>query len=66
MSLLSDTELTAIARNHARVAAIPTQAETIDLFTAGEQGVAPTLCGETTERAGRAQSDNRQSCLLFQ
>ena len=66
MSLLSDAELAAIARNHARVAALPTQAQTLDMFAQGEQVETLTLCGETiTARPARAVSTDRQTALLF-
>ena len=67
MSLLSDTELAAIARNHARVAALPTQAQTLDMFAQGEQVETLTLCGETiATRPARAVSTDRQTCFLLQ
>ena len=66
MSLLSDTELAAIARNPARVSALPTQAQTLDMFAQGEQVETLTLCGETiTTRPARAVSTDRQTALLF-
>jgi len=66
MSLLSDSELSAIARNHARVAAIPTQAQTLDMFAQGEQVEELTLCGEIlTERPPRARSTDRQLSILL-
>ena len=66
MSLLSDAELAAIARNHARVSALPTHAETLDMFAQGEQVETLTLCGETiTTRPARAVSTDRQTALLF-
>jgi len=66
MSLLTDPELSAIARNHARVAAIPTQAETLDMFASGEQTEELTLCGEIlTERPARARSTDRQTSILL-
>ena len=67
MSLLSDTELAAIARNHARVSALPTHAETLDMFAQGEQVETLTLCGETiTAHPARAVSTDRQTCFLLQ
>jgi len=66
MSLLSDSELSAIARNHARVAAIPTQAQTLDMFAQGEQTEELTLCGEIlNERPARARSTDRQTSILY-
>ena len=66
MSLLSETELAAIARNHARVAALPTQAQTLDMFAQGEQVETLTLCGETiTARPVRAVSTDRQLSMLL-
>ena len=66
MSLLTDSELSAIARNHARVAAIPSQAQTLDMFAQGEQTEELTLCGETiTTRPARAVSTDRQSSILL-
>jgi hypothetical protein len=66
MSLLSDSELSAIARNHARVAAIPTQAQTLDMFAQGEQTEELTLCGEIlTERPARARSNDRQTQIFL-
>ena len=67
MSLLSDSELSAIARNHARVAALPTQAQTLDMFAQGEQVETLTLCGETiTTRPARAVSTDRQTAIFLQ
>jgi len=66
MCLLSDSELSAIARNHARVAALPTQAQTLDMFAQGEQTEELTLCGEIlTERPARAGSTDRQTSILL-
>ena len=66
MSLLSDTELAAIARNHERVSALPTHAETLDMFAQGEQVETLTLCGEIlTERPARARSTDRQLSILL-
>lgn len=66
MSLLSDTELAAIARNHARVSALSTHAETLDMFAQGEQVETLTLCGEiVTERPARARSTDRQLSILL-
>lgn len=66
MSILSDSELSAIARNHARVSALPTQAQTLDIFATGAQVETLTLCGETiTARPARAVSADRQTQILF-
>jgi hypothetical protein len=66
MSLLSDSELSAIARNHARVAAIPSQAQTLDMFASGEQTEELTLQGQIlTERPARACSTDRQTSILY-
>lgn len=66
MSLLTDTDLTAIARNHARVAAIPSHAETLDMFASGEQAEELTLAGEIlTQRPARAHSTDRQTSMLL-
>ena len=66
MSLLTDPELAAIARNHTRVAAIPTQAETLDMFAQGEQTEELTLCGQIlTERSARARSTDRQLSIFL-
>lgn len=63
---LTETELAAIARNHARVAALPTHAQTLDMFATGEQAETLTLCGETiTERPARAHSTDRQLSILL-
>ena len=66
MSLLTDSDLAAIERNHARVAAIPTQAQTLDMFAQGEQTEELTLCGEIlTERPAHARSTDRQTSILL-
>lgn len=58
MSLLTDSELSAIGRNHARVVAIPSQAQTLDMFAEGEQTEELTLCS-------RAVSTDRQTSILL-
>ena len=66
MSILSDSDLTAIERNHARLAAIPTQHETLDMFAVGEQVETLTMRGETlTERPARAVFADRQLSILL-
>ena len=66
MALLSDNELAAIARNHARVAGFKTHAQTIDFLASGDQVETLTLCGEIlTERPARAVSTDRQLSILL-
>ena len=48
------------------MAAIPSQAQTLDMFAQGEQTEELTLCGETiTTRPARAVSTDRQTSILL-